>query len=159
MRSWLPMCSLCSLTYFQGQSTHTSSICPVTNMHCSVPRAALMDQFVLTVEKISTTMQKHLDSPNVLRPALLCLFRVLGAQRKVVWRDSNVKQMFQSLLVYTVDSRPKVTFLLSLSLSLFLSIDPFHGSHATPCTHRSGMMPRRDCLSCFNNRKSRFAAR
>ncbi|XP_034828226.1 RRP12-like protein [Maniola hyperantus] len=76
----------------------------------SVPQAVLRKQFSNCATIFTDILEKNGQSENgmLLRSALGCLSVLLRAQEYALWGDSSTLRVFESVLAFTLHSKPKV---------------------------------------------------
>lgn len=78
----------------------------------AVPQAVLRKQFSDSATIFTDILIKNEQSENgtLLRGALGCLSVLLRAQEYALWGDSSTMRVFESVLAFTLHSKPKVRF-------------------------------------------------
>lgn len=76
----------------------------------SVPKPVLRQQFSEAVEVFMELLEKYSDSDSnvILRCLIGCLSVFLRAQEYATWSDSSTMKVFDSVLAFTIHSKPKV---------------------------------------------------
>ena len=72
-----------------------------------VPRIILVEKFSQTVKALSSLLEQNKEQP-VLRLAITCVFLVLEPQPRKVFKSREVQILFESLLEFMVDPKPKI---------------------------------------------------
>lgn len=102
----------------------------------SVPDGIIHSKFSKSCQVLVKILGDHASdgSPGLLRPLLVCLWRLLSVQEGAVWSESSTMTTYNGLLSFVVHSKPKVRRSAQEAVRLLLRNPPGNVKHHPACS-------------------------
>ncbi|XP_015759470.1 PREDICTED: RRP12-like protein [Acropora digitifera] len=102
----------------------------------SVPDGIIHSKFSKSCQVLVKILGDHASdgSPGLLRPLLVCLWRLLSVQEGAVWSESSTMTTYNGLLSFVVHSKPKVRRSAQEAVRLLLGKPPGNVKHHPACS-------------------------
>uniref|UniRef100_A0A1B6DDY2 Uncharacterized protein n=1 Tax=Clastoptera arizonana TaxID=38151 RepID=A0A1B6DDY2_9HEMI len=115
----------------------------------TVPREVLIATFSKSSRTLMSVMVKYADSEEtmIIRSVIKCLQEVLRAQDATVWKDNSTLNIFETILTFTVHSKPKVRKDAQIAVCAILKYSTYITEHKLqPSVHPAASVAGNFCI-------------